>query len=446
MKKVKNIKFYNRPFFAMVVVFIITSCIDVLDIEEITNSEGSGLLVVEAILTDEVKNQVVYLSRSDSRTDLERDTTFIPFLTPGLRPRDTVNVETGALVKLLANNGLEFAFTETRDGLYRSDEVFGLQTDIDYQLEIVLDNGNEYTSQPVQLQGKASLDNVYAERTISENGVDGVAIFVDGSPIEGVAENYRYNYVETYQVIAPFWVPQEFRLTNYTLCPESDYTLEVVEREVQNRVCYNTIDSNEVIQTSTFNNTTNNIERQLVRFIGKDNFIISHRYSILVKQLVQSSASFAFYETLRKFSNSESLFSQIQPGELPANITRKDGTEEPILGWVEAVSVSEQRLFFDFEDFFLGEELPLYPFNCNPLSVPERTLACNEFGTVVQLVDGCPPGIVEGVDGNFYSFFDFYSPELVPLSICPGDYVVVPSICGDCRLLGSNIEPNFWEE
>lgn len=421
------------------------SCIDVLDIDEITNVDGSGLLVVEAILTDELKNQVVYLSRSDNRSDLERDTTFIPFLTPGLRPRDTVSVETGARVRVLADDGREFAFTETRDGIYNSDEVFALQMGIEYRLEIMTRDGNEYLSDAVQVQGKASIENVYTERAVSETGADGVAIFVDGDPIEGNTENYRYGYEETYKVIAPLWASQEFKLTNYTLCPESDYTLEVVDREVQNRVCYNTIDSNTVIQTSTLNSATNNVERFMVRFIGKDNFIITHRYSILVKQFVQSQESYTFYETLRKFSSSESLFSQIQPGELLANISRIDGNGEDILGWVEAVSVAEQRIFFDFEDIFPEEEFPLYPFNCQLLSVPERILWCPR-GAPEQIFDGCPPGAIEGIVGNFYTYYAGDEPELAPNSTCPGPYVVTTNICGDCRLLGDNVEPEFWIE
>jgi len=421
------------------------SCIDVLDIDEITNVDGSGLLVVEAILTDELKNQVVYLSRSDNRSDLERDTTFIPFLTPGLRPRDTVSVETGARVRVLADDGREFAFTETRDGIYNSDEVFALQMGIEYRLEIMTRDGNEYLSDAVQVQGKARIENVYTERAVSETGADGVAIFVDGDPIEGNAENYRYGYEETYKVIAPLWASQEFKLTNYTLCPESDYTLEVVDREVQNRVCYNTIDSNTVIQTSTLNSATNNVERFMVRFIGKDNFIITHRYSILVKQFVQSQESYTFYETLRKFSSSESLFSQIQPGELLANISRIDGNGEDILGWVEAVSVAEQRIFFDFEDIFPEEELPEYPFNCQLLSVQERILWCPR-GAPEQIFDGCPPGAIEGIVGNFYTYYAGDEPELAPNSTCPGPYVVTTNICGDCRLLGDNVEPEFWIE
>lgn len=440
--KVLKILALNLCFFGIV---FFMSCIDVLDIDEITNVDGSGLLVVEAILTDELKNQVVYLSRSDNRSDLERDTTFIPFLTPGLRPRDTVSVETGARVRVLADDGREFAFTETRDGIYNSDEVFALQMGIEYRLEIMTRDGNEYLSDAVQVQGKASIENVYTERAVSETGADGVAIFVDGDPIEGNTENYRYGYEETYKVIAPLWASQEFKLTNYTLCPESDYTLEVVDREVQNRVCYNTIDSNTVIQTSTLNSATNNVERFMVRFIGKDNFIITHRYSILVKQFVQSQESYTFYETLRKFSSSESLFSQIQPGELLANISRIDGNGEDILGWVEAVSVAEQRIFFDFEDIFPEEEFPLYPFNCQLLSVPERILWCPR-GAPEQIFDGCPPGAIEGIVGNFYTYYAGDEPELAPNSTCPGPYVVTTNICGDCRLLGDNVEPEFWIE
>lgn len=422
-----------------------TSCVDVLDIEEITNSDGSGLLVVEAILTDEFKNQVVYLSRSDNRSDLERDTTFIPFLTPGLRPRDTVNVEEGAIVRLLSNDGREFNFTETKAGTYNSDEIFALQMGTAYQLEIITTEGDEYVSESVEIQGKATIDNLYAERAVSETGAEGVAIFVDSQPNNGLTENYRFVYEETYKVIAPLWADQEFKLTDYTLCPESDYTLEVVDREVQNRVCYNTIDSNTVLQTSTFNSTTDNVERFMVRFIGMDNFIITHRYSILVKQYVQSLESYTFYETLRKFSSSESLFSQIQPGELLANISRKDGEREAILGWVEAVSVSEERIFFDFEDIFPEEELPPYPFNCQLLSVQERILWCPR-GAPEQLFDGCPPGAIEGIVGNFYTYYAGDESELAPNSACPGPYVVAPNICGDCRFLGDNVEPEFWIE
>ncbi|MGD1946934.1 MAG: DUF4249 domain-containing protein, partial [Croceivirga sp.] len=372
--------------------FSVQGCVEVLDIEEITNGEGNGLLLVEAILTYEFKNQELYLSRSDIRSDLERDTTLIPFLTPGLCLRDTVNVETDVKVKLMNDNGVEFTFTGTSGGRYESNEAFGLQTERDYQLEIVTRNGKAYIFQPVKVQGKARIDDIYAERTTSENGVDGVAIYVNSTPTDGVVEHYSFGYEETYKVIAPLWVNQEFKLTDYQHCPETTYTIEMVPREVQNKVCYNTIDSNEVIQTSILNNTTNDVNRFIVRFISKDNYVTSHRYSILVKQHVQRSEAYGFYETLKELSQSDEVFSQVQPGPLEANIKRVDGTDEMVLGYVDITSVSERRIYLEYADFFPGEELPPYPFPCFEESAPESHVSYCNPGLNFNL---CPLSTIE---------------------------------------------------
>jgi len=251
--------------------------------------------------------------------------------------------------------------------------------------------------------------------------------------------------VETYRVIAPFWVGSDFLLTDYDPCalPEPTYTLEIVPREEESRVCYNTVEANTIEQFSTRGSTVDNVEGFQVQFLGRDNFIISHRYSILVRQYVQSPEAYAYYEALRQFSGSESLFSQVQPGELPANVSRDDGTQEEILGWVEAVSVSEQRLFFNYDDLFPGEELPEYPFNCRLLSVPESHVSYCAFDTRDE---SCPQSVIESVDQGLISYYAPYDENLVPVSSCPGPHVHTPIICGDCRLLGSNEVPEFWIE
>lgn len=430
----------------LTVTFTMASCIDTLNITTINDAGRKPALVVEAVLTNEFKKQQVSLSRSDSRLDLEKDTVYLPYISPGSRPRDTINVERGATVRIFDDRGTVYNLSENNGGVYRSDEAFALALDRSYQVEITTMDGNEYISDEVAVQGTADINNLYAERVVSDTGVEGIGIFVDSEPITGITENFRYDYTETYKVIAPLWVPEEFKLTNYQLCPETPYILEIVPREVENRVCYNTVASNAIELTTTAGSTTNNVNGFQVQFIGKGNFILTHRYSILVRQYVQSAESFSFFNRLKKFSSTGLIFSQIQPGQLQSNVFRKDGSAENVLGWIEAVSVSEQRLFFNFEDFFPDEERPAYPFNCNLFSSPERVLACNEFGTPIQLFIGCPPGIVEGVDQNIYSYYAPYDAELVPGSSCPGPYVYTPTICGDCRLLGDNIVPEFWTE
>jgi hypothetical protein len=174
----------------------------------------------------------------------------------------------------------------------------------------------------------------------------------------------------------------------------------------------------------------------MVRFINRDNYIITHRYSILVRQLVQSPEAYTFFETLNDFSGSESLFSETQPGFLQGNVYSSDNPDEKVLGYFDVASVSQQRIFFDYEDFFPGEPLPPYVDNCTPFApnifgvtsgpVPEEFIPCVlkpmvELGLVSYLRDN-----KDEIEG--------------------GPYIVVPRVCGDCTELGSNQIPEFWTE
>ncbi|WP_228235295.1 DUF4249 domain-containing protein [Allomuricauda sp. M10] len=435
-----------RIIFGLTLLTALGACIDELDIETLGGDDADGMLVVEAVFTNEMKTQAVYLSRSDDRLDLETDTTYNKYIPVGTRAYDSVVVETGASVKVLGGNGTEFVFTEGQGGSYFSNAPFALEMGVDYSLEITTNSGTTYTSEKVGVKGTSEITNVYAERATSNSGVDGVAIYIDSEPGLGASEYYRYTYDETYKIVAPMWSPVDFKLTNYDPCalPEPTYDLEIVPREVQNQVCYNTVSSNTIELASTAGNPGSKVSKQMVRFIGRDNFIISHRYSILVKQLVQSADAYSYYETLKSLSQSEDIFSQVQPGALYANVSRKDGKDENVLGYVEAVGVTEKRLFFNFEDLFPGEELPPYPYGCGLETARESHLSYCYAGE--GLPEDCPPSVIERVDQGLISYYAPYSESLVPNSSCPGPYVFVTRVCGDCTLLGANVVPEFWEE
>jgi len=438
-------KIIYRIMLSWVPLLLLGACVDELEIESLGNDEETPPLVIEAVLTDEVINQKVYLSRSSQRLDLETDTIYNPNVPLGRGPRDSVDAESGATVRLFGDDGTTYDFFESEAGLYQSDQAFALQLGTDYTLEIITRNGNEYASDPITVPGRSELTNLYAERATNDNGEEGIAIYVDSEPREGDTQFYRYAYEETYKIVSPLWSANEFRLTDYDPCalPSPTYNLSVVPKEVENRVCYNTVASNTIIQLSTAGNPGGDISKHMVRFIGKDNFIISERYSILVQQQVQSADAFSFYSNLNNFSQSENIFSQVQPGAIYANVFRKDGTTENVLGYVSAVGVSDQRLFFNFEEFFPDEELPEFPFNCVYQSPPESHPSyCSQNPGP----NPCPLSIIERVDLGTISYFSTYDETLVPLASCPSDYVVVPRICGDCTLLGSNVEPDFWIE
>src|SRR5690606_31428538 len=79
---------------------------------------------------------------------------------------------------------------------------------------------------------------------------------------------------------------------------------------------------------------------------------VAHRYSILVKQYAQTSVSYEFYRTLKNFSSSSNLFSQVQPGLIVGNIDHIGTGNVKVIGLFEVVSVSSRRLFVSFEEIF----------------------------------------------------------------------------------------------
>ncbi|MEC8831737.1 MAG: DUF4249 domain-containing protein, partial [Bacteroidota bacterium] len=58
----------------------------------------------------------------------------------------------------------------------------------------------------------------------------------------------------------------------------------------------------------------------------------------------------------------------------------------------------------------------------------------------------CPEDLLSRLDKGTVTYYEAYDEALVPNASCPGPYVFVPRICGDCTLLGSNVEPDFWVE
>ena len=221
--------------------------------------------------------------------------------------------------------------------------------------------------------------------------------------------------------------------------PEVTYDLEIVEREEEQQVCYGNNLSNTIIQTQQSSINTD-VQKFMVRFLDEENFIISHRYSIEVSQLVSGSASYSFYDQLNNFSQTGNIFSQIQPGFLEGNLSSEDGRQGTVIGFFDVVSVSKSRLFFNYTDFYPNEELPPYPFNCNELTAPESHVSFCFSG--MRGPNPCPQSIIQQIDLDLISYVkpNFNDGQ------CDGPHIFVPKVCGDCTVLGSNIQPDFWVE
>lgn len=406
----------------LIMLLSVTACLEEFIPETETGTQG--LLVVDARITNEMKRHSVMLSRTSPVG------------------KDTLLFENGAQIQVVSENA-SYPYTMVGDGNYVSNSAFSAQPGASYRLEITLGNGKNYASEMVTTPEIAEITSVYAVRENNPSGEDGVSIYVDGQGSPNGSGLYRYEFEETYKVIAPNWVERQFSLTNYDPCalPVPTFDLRVIPETYERKTCYGADDSKRIIQFSTKGLAEDRVERFPVLFISKDNYIITHRYSILVKQLVDTPDAFAFYEKLSDIANGNGGLSGVQPGFINGNIKSLDNTNEEVVGYFSSSTVSEMRTFFDFEDIFPGEEKPAF---VDPCVIRRPKLNHISYCFEGLAMDPCPVSLVEELAQDNVAYIDTITESPVCNPIEP--YLVVNKLCGDCTVLGTNVKPDFWED
>jgi hypothetical protein len=413
------------------IVCIVTSCVEEIDVN--TETQFESALVIEATITNELKHQEIKLSRTFRLED------------------DGPSSESNATINIVDNNGIIYNFQEAESGKYLSNNQFAAQPNIDYHLEITTSDGREYNSKTTQLTQQTQIDDLFFERGFNENNDEGVSVFLNSANPTGESKFYRFTYEETYKIIAPLYSPLELHIENEDypfffedIMPPLESNTELIEffvtrqfREEQEKICYNTVKSNEILLVSTDDFSGGVLENYKLRFLNKGNYIISHRYSILVRQYVQSKESYKFYSVLRDLSDSSSLLSQIQPGFLEGNVFSVLNHNEKVIGFFDVSTVTKQRIYFNYSDLFPNEPLPPYFKPCDDLFLFGLYVADPITGEV-----GYSP-IQDAIELGY----EYWDENLTGENLNVGKpyYMVLP-YCGDCTVLGENIVPGFWEE
>lgn len=394
-----EIKKFLKISYLVAALFFINSCVEPYEFEDQTFEDA---LVVEAIITDEVKHQEISLSRTYRLKE------------------DFPEPEYDANVVVTDDLGNEYRFSGTTPGSYISNEEFGAQSQQQYQLHIQTRDGGSYTSDPTQLVPGNEIEDLYAERVVL-NGEDGVALLLDSDNSQEASKFALYEYEETYKIVSPIVVRNtiEFEGNNWRIVPNTK----------QETICYNTVPSKEIILSNTSNLSSNDLDSFPVRFITSNDPVLGQRYSILVKQYSLTGEAYSYYSTLKKISGSESLLSQNQPGFVNGNLYSLNNDEEKVIGFFTISEVSTKRIYFSYYDFFrFDEPRPQFPESCIPFrpgELIETPIGMIQSGTVRFMSMAGPP--VEGEMGE-------------------GPMRVVATECVDCTVYGTNQMPEFWEE
>lgn len=374
-----------KPIGISLVFLCLISCVEPI---EINTNEFESILVVEGIITDEEKHQTINLSRSYK---LEED---------GPAP------VSDAIVKVVNSNGESFDFSETSAGVYKSLTEFRVEYGVGYTLQIETNSGY-YESTSVTTNSETNINTVGSLRT-TVNDTEGVAITVDNSADD--QSYYKFEYEETYEIRSPY---EKF----WELIINEEDEIERIPKEEQDYICYVTENSEDIVLSNTGGLSENALDGFLVRFISRNDYALSYRYSILVKQLEISPEAYSYYETLQNLSETENIFSQYQPGFLSGNILNTEENDEPVIGFFTTAAVDEQRHFFSFSDYFdPASSRASHTGDCNPfIPSPQDLRTYIEEGAVELFLE--EPGPI---------------------------YVVIRASCVDCTYLGSNERPEFW--
>lgn len=381
-------------------------CIEPYAVE---NFDFEDILVVEATLTDQNKQQEVYLGRTYPLDQSE------------------VSTEQGATVAVEAE-GASYTFSEVAPGLYRSDQSFAAEAQTAYKLFITTKSGHTFESAKMTLPPASDLQDIKAERLVNKNGDEGIGIFVESQNSQGNSRNYRYQFEETFKIVAPYWTGQDLVAPDENSCEVS-----LVNDNRSARECFMANSSKEILQYSTSNLVEDKVDHYMVRFLNKDNYSIAKRYSILVKQYVQSNEAYAYYETLNEYAGQESPFTGSQPGFLEGNITYTGGGSGKVIGFFEVSSEREKRIFFNYSDFFDTPSTASYVEECIPNAPALQTLN----GT-------CHLSVL--VRDNAIRYLRDNDEQSEDGEDESGPYMVVPRACGDCSIAGTVEAPEFWEE
>ena len=393
----------------MVSFVLLFSCVEEIALQ---NFNKINLLIVQAELTDELKNHIVKLSRTI--------------------PLDSVTEkhETSATVHITDNLGNRYLFSEFEPGSYKSTTAFRAEEGSSYKLHIKTIDGEVYESASQKITGKNDISELYVIPDTNISNELGVSIIVESNNENTTAKYYKYTYEETYIVKAPYWSPDSLKIISAN---SRNPILELIKKPnnaLERRICYKTNFSNTIIQTET-NSLSTNSTKHSIRFIAQKNSIIWHRYSMLAIQHIQSYEGYTYYKTLNKLSTDENVFSQVQPGYLQGNIFPTKDADNRVIGFFEVNSISKKRFFFNFSDIYPVHKINFqgpcfylleWPYLIDPLNNANESYgspliaAITYFGLVYAKENG-------SVDRPYF---------------------VVPIQCTDCRYTASNKKPTFW--
>ena len=310
--------------------------------------------------------------------------------------------ERSARVTIEAEGGSTYNLQGQGDGVYKSANL-NLNASGRYRLKITTADGNQYLSDFVTAKQTPPIDSISWKQSI-----DGVDIFVNAHDPNNNTRYYRWEYIET-------WEYHSFYESFIGFKNGRLYFLDSTEFRGK---CWSNASSTEVFIASSTKLTDDVVSQFPLTFIPRNSERILEKYSILVKQYALTKEAFEHWQIMEKNKRQRGTIFDGQPAQLTENIRCTTNPQEPVIGWVSASSIAENRIFI------LNSEVA--PWGHGPTGV------------------SCTVIIIDPANAATY----LNNPDNAPAYyVTGGGLAISKRRCVDCTLNGNGkpVRPSFWQ-
>jgi len=231
-QKIKNIILFS------ILTILLNGCTETYPLLTNTYEEA---IVAEATITNELKYQEIKITK----TARFEDENYLP--------------ESGAEVFITDDTGNQYKFKEDSER-YISITEFQAVPEKKYQLHINTKGGKSFESSPESLTAVNPIQSL-TTAVETKDKVKGIAIRVNSFDASAKSKYYKYEYEETYMVVAPKWSS-----IKATLDDKERFVFS--QNSTDTRVCYAGKKNTELLLTYTNNLTEDRVD-YIVRFIDE---------------------------------------------------------------------------------------------------------------------------------------------------------------------------------
>jgi hypothetical protein len=381
-------------------ILILSSCIKQIT-PALDKNDSRSLLVVEAVITDEVGPFKVHLTES---SPVDKLYTPVPY--------------TGAKVLISDDVGNAYQLIDDQDGWYETEykSLKGVAGKT-YTLKITDVQGNNFESTPELMQDVPDIDRVYYEEvkkvrfenslTFEDNWLN---ILLDTHDQAGKTKYWLWKFEETWEIKMLTTVRVKHGNPDINAA-EIYYSTENVVIDPEKEVCWVRRPSSSVLLHSTVNANVDSINKFVVQSLGPGGDKLHIRYSILVKQYSLNKESYNYWKQLEKVNEDASGIYNTIPGPVYGNIQCVSGSKNA-LGYFLASSVKTKRIFINPTD--------------------HRIATVSPYDICTYLTDPDP---------HIYPYWIYFTNILnTDIKL----WVIFDNYCVDCRAYGTNVKPDFW--